>query len=42
VLVPSVNADNNQHAYDENLRLGNYIFGMRQICALLTAPYPNH
>ncbi len=40
VLVPSVNADNNQHAYDENLRLGNYIFGMRQISALLTAPYP--
>ncbi|MCM3875842.1 MAG: M20/M25/M40 family metallo-hydrolase, partial [Thermoanaerobaculia bacterium] len=41
VLVPVVNADNNQHAYDENLRMGNYLSGMRTMAALLTAPYPD-
>ncbi|MBK9064701.1 MAG: hypothetical protein IPL89_16135 [Acidobacteria bacterium] len=25
VQVPVVNADNNQHAYDENLRMGHYL-----------------
>ena len=40
VLVPLVNPDNNQHAYDENLRMGNYLSGMRTLAALLTAPYP--
>ncbi|MGA7990831.1 MAG: M20/M25/M40 family metallo-hydrolase [Thermoanaerobaculia bacterium] len=40
VLVSVVNADNNQHAYDENLRIGNYLSGMRTLVALLTAPYP--
>jgi acetylornithine deacetylase/succinyl-diaminopimelate desuccinylase-like protein len=39
-LMPNVNADNNQHAFDENLRMGNYLFGMRQITGLLTTPYP--
>lgn len=39
VLMPSVNADNNQHAFNENLRLGNYLFGMRQITGLLTSPF---
>jgi acetylornithine deacetylase/succinyl-diaminopimelate desuccinylase-like protein len=39
VLVPLVNPDNNQHAYDENLRMGNYLSGMRTLAALLTAPY---
>ncbi len=39
VLVPLVNADNNQHAYDENLRLGNYLSGMRTILGLLLTPY---
>lgn len=41
VLVPLVNPDNNQHAYDENLRMGNYLSGMRTLAALLTAPYPD-
>lgn len=40
VLVSVVNADNNQHAYDENLRMGNYLTGMRSMLALLTTPYP--
>ena len=40
VLVPVVNPDNNQHAYDENLRMGHYLSGMRTMAALLTAPYP--
>jgi acetylornithine deacetylase/succinyl-diaminopimelate desuccinylase-like protein len=39
VLVSVVNHDNNQHAYDENLRMGNYLSGMRTLAALLTAPY---
>ncbi len=41
VQVPVVNADNNQHAYDENLRMGHYLLGMRTMAALLTAPYPD-
>lgn len=40
VLVSVVNADNNQHAYDENLRMGNYLSGMRSMLGLLTTPYP--
>ena len=39
-LVSVVNADNNQHAYDENLRMGNYVSGMRSMLGLLTTPYP--
>ncbi len=39
VLVPLVNADNNQHAYDENLRLGSYLSGMRSVLGLLLTPY---
>ncbi|HEX7615966.1 MAG TPA: M20/M25/M40 family metallo-hydrolase [Thermoanaerobaculia bacterium] len=39
VQVPVVNPDNNQHAYDENLRIGHYLSGMRTMAALLTAPY---
>jgi acetylornithine deacetylase/succinyl-diaminopimelate desuccinylase-like protein len=39
VIVPTVNADNNQHSYDENLRLGNYLSGMRAMLGLLTTPY---
>jgi acetylornithine deacetylase/succinyl-diaminopimelate desuccinylase-like protein len=40
VLVSVVNTDNNQHAYDENLRMGNYLSGMRSMLGLLTTPYP--
>jgi acetylornithine deacetylase/succinyl-diaminopimelate desuccinylase-like protein len=39
VQVPVVNPDNNQHAYDENLRMGNYLSGMRTLAALLLTPY---
>jgi len=40
VLVPTVNADNNQHARDENLRIGNFITGTETIYSLLTTPFP--
>jgi len=36
VLVPLVNADNNQHAANENLRLGNYVEGVKAFLAVLT------
>jgi acetylornithine deacetylase/succinyl-diaminopimelate desuccinylase-like protein len=38
VVVPLVNADNNQHSFDENMRLGNYLEGIRTIAAMLTTP----
>ena len=40
LMVPTVNADNNQHAHDENLRIGNFVSGTQTIYALLTTPYP--
>lgn len=40
VIVPTVNVDNNQHTYDENLRLGNYLSGMRIMLGLLNTTYP--
>lgn len=42
VLVCVVNADNSQHAYDENLRMGNYVSGMRSMLGLLTTPLDGH
>lgn len=39
VIVPLVNADNNQHAANENLRLGNYVSGVRTLYGLLTQPF---
>jgi len=39
ILVPTVNGDNNQHARDENLRIGNFVTGTETVCALLTTPY---
>ncbi len=38
--VPTVNADNNQHAHDENLRIGNFISGTQTMFSLLVTPYP--
>jgi acetylornithine deacetylase/succinyl-diaminopimelate desuccinylase-like protein len=38
VMVCTVNADNNQHARDENLRMGNLVRGTRTVHALLTTP----
>ena len=40
VMVPTVNADNNQHAHDENMRVGNMVSGTETIYTLLTTPYP--
>lgn len=39
VIVPLVNADNNQHSFDENLRIGHYVDGVRTVVGLLRAPY---
>jgi acetylornithine deacetylase/succinyl-diaminopimelate desuccinylase-like protein len=39
ILVPTVNGDNNQHAHNENLRMGNFITGAETIFSLLTTPY---
>lgn len=38
VLIPTVNADNNQHAQDENLRVGNFLSGTEILYSLLTTP----
>ena len=39
VIAPLVNADNNQHAFDENMRVGHYVDGVRTLLVLLQAPY---
>ncbi|MET0964167.1 MAG: M20/M25/M40 family metallo-hydrolase [Noviherbaspirillum sp.] len=38
VIVPFVNADNNQHSANENMRLGNYIEGVRGLAGILVEP----
>ena len=38
VAVPTVNRDNNQHSPNENLRLGNFVDGVRTYLAILTEP----
>ena len=35
VLVTVVNPDNNQHSPNENIRVGNYVEGIRSIIAIL-------
>lgn len=35
VIVPTVNPDNNQHSPNENIRIGNYVAGIRTIYAIL-------
>lgn len=40
VTVPTVNRDNNQHSPNENLRVGNYLEGIKTIYAILTEPLP--
>lgn len=35
VAVPTVNADNNQHAENENIRVGNYIDGVKTFLSIL-------
>jgi len=36
VAVPTVNADNNQHAENENIRVGNYVDAVKTFVAILT------
>jgi acetylornithine deacetylase/succinyl-diaminopimelate desuccinylase-like protein len=36
VSVPTVNPDNNQHAENENIRLGNYVDAVKTFLAILT------
>ncbi len=39
VILPLVNADNNQHSFDENLRVGHYVDGIHTLLRLLRSPY---
>ncbi len=39
LVVPLINADSNQHGANENLRLGNYMEGIRSIASMLTTPW---
>ena len=38
IIVPLVNGDNNQHSFDENLRVGHYVEGTRTLATLLRTP----
>ena len=39
VIVPLVNGDNNQHTFDENMRVGHYVEGVRTVIGLLRTTY---
>jgi acetylornithine deacetylase/succinyl-diaminopimelate desuccinylase-like protein len=39
VIVPLVNGDNNQHTFDENMRIGHYVEGIRTAIGLLRTAY---
>lgn len=39
VAVPTVNADNNQHAENENIRVGNYLDAVRTFLAILSEKF---
>lgn len=41
IIIPTVNADNNQHAANENLRLGHYFQGIQTLMGILSTPFPN-
>ena len=38
VAVPTVNADNNQHAENENIRVGNYVDAVKTFLAIMLEP----
>lgn len=38
VIMPLVNGDNNQHSFDENLRLGHYLDGIQTVVELVKSP----
>ncbi|MEL7123113.1 MAG: acetylornithine deacetylase, partial [Bacteroidota bacterium] len=39
VSVPTVNMDNNQHSPNENIRVGNYVDGVKTMLSILQTPY---
>lgn len=39
ISVPTVNPDNNQHSPNENIRLGNYVDGVKTVLCILTEPF---
>ena len=39
VIVPLVNGDNNQHTFDENMRVGHYVEGIRAMLGMLRRKY---
>jgi acetylornithine deacetylase/succinyl-diaminopimelate desuccinylase-like protein len=39
VIIPLVNGDNNQHAFDENMRVGHYVEGIRAMLGMLRRRY---
>ncbi|HEX7839397.1 MAG TPA: M20/M25/M40 family metallo-hydrolase [Kofleriaceae bacterium] len=39
VIIPLVNGDNNQHTFDENMRVGHYVEGIRAMVSMLRSPY---
>jgi acetylornithine deacetylase/succinyl-diaminopimelate desuccinylase-like protein len=41
VIVPSVNPDNNQHSPNENLRVRDFVEGIRTLLGVLTQPLPS-
>jgi acetylornithine deacetylase/succinyl-diaminopimelate desuccinylase-like protein len=41
VIMPLVNGDNNQHTFDENMRIGHYVQGVDTIMRLLTTSMPS-
>lgn len=40
VAVPTVNPDNNQHSPNENIRIGNFVDGVKTMLAILREPFP--
>jgi acetylornithine deacetylase/succinyl-diaminopimelate desuccinylase-like protein len=41
VIVPTVNPDNNQHSPNENLRVRDFVEGIRTLLGVLTQPLPS-
>ena len=39
VIIPLVNVDNNQHSFDENLRIGHYLDGVKTFLGLMQTAY---
>ncbi len=39
IIVPTVNSDNNQHSANENLRIGNFLDGIKTISGILLSDF---